>query len=41
MLNLSKELEGRSDYASYAPDLSSSIEAGLIGLTVGGWKVWR
>ena len=39
MLYLSQELEGLSYYASYTPDLSRSVEPGLIGLSIGQYQI--
>src|SRR4029453_15838234 len=38
-LHLSQELEGLPYYASYAPDLARSVEASLVGLTIGQYQV--
>ena len=37
--HLIEELEGGTVYAAYTPDLSVSVESGLVGLTVGRWQV--
>ena len=39
MPHLIEELEGRSVYASYTPDVTISVEPCLVSLAIGQWQV--
>jgi hypothetical protein len=38
---LVEELEGSSVYAAYTPDITVSVEPGLVSLAIGRWQIWR
>ena len=41
MMYVRQELEGRSVYAAYTPDIPVSKEPGHIRLAVGRWQIRR